>query len=81
MDKDTRQKWFSAWQVYASEERDCRMRTEKLRDALKARKVAQALRKWRQRKETTVKMREFLKKGKFIKRQLNLKSGFHAWRQ
>ena len=42
-DKNTAQKWFEAWQIYASEERDTRMRTEKLKEALKARAVKRTL--------------------------------------
>ena len=67
MEKRTLQDFFTALQVYASEERDCRMRTKNLKEALRGRKIAQALRKWKARKETTQKMRAFFKRAKFVK--------------
>ena len=73
--------WFAAWQTFASEERDCRLRTENLRQVLKARQATKALRKWRLRTEKTQQMRAFLKRGKFVKRQLNLKTAYLAWKQ
>lgn len=72
--------WFAAWQVYASEERDTRLRSQNLKMALDARAGAKALRKWRARTEKTQQMRAFLKRGKFVKRQANLRSCFQAWR-
>jgi len=38
--------WFVGWQIYASEERDTKMRTKNLQQALHARAVSKALRKW-----------------------------------
>ena len=80
-DKGTLQKWFSGWQQYAGEERDIRMRTENLKQALKARAVSKALVKWQMRAQATAKMRAFFRRGKFVKRQLNMKSCFQAWRR
>lgn len=68
VEQKTVKNWFVAWQVYASEERDCRMRTQNLRQALNAKAVAKAIRKWRLRSEKTKQMRAFLKRGKFVKK-------------
>ena len=68
MDKKTLQDWFTGWQVYASESRDCKQRTEKLKQAIRAKKIQKALMRWKMRMEATLKMRSFLKRGKFIKK-------------
>ena len=51
MDKKTLQDWFTGWQVYASESRDCKQRTEKLKQAIRAKKIQKALMRWKMRTE------------------------------
>lgn len=45
--------WFSAWQIYASEERDTRMRTKNLREIMRAKQGSKALKKWNMRVQKT----------------------------
>ena len=79
--KNTLLTWFQGWQVHASEIKDTRLRTEHLKQALRARAGSKALRKWQMRAQITVKMRNFFRKGKFVKKQMNLKSCFGAWKR
>ena len=71
--------WFSAWQVYASEERDIRMRTQNLREIINAKKASKALKKWQMRMQKTHQMQAFMKRADFIKRAITIKACFNAW--
>lgn len=57
------------------------MRTQNLRQAIQCKAAAKALQKWRMRSEKTKQMRAFLKRGKFVKKQMNLRSAYLAWKQ
>jgi len=50
----TCREWFAAWQEYASEERDTRLRTKNLREALKSRQISLAITKWNLRTQKTI---------------------------
>ena len=75
------QDWFAAWQTFAWESRDCKKRTQLLKEALKAHKVKKAVIKWKARMELTLKMRNFVKQAGFIKRKITLRAIVQAWRR
>ena len=73
--------WFDNWRKFTTEEKDIRERFEKVKDALDCKRGKTALKKWKERTDTTTKMRAFLRRGIFVKKQANLKTTFLAWKQ
>ena len=57
------------------------MRTAEVRDAYNCYKVKRAIKKWHARTETTHRWRHFLNKGKFVKKQINTRTVFQAWKR
>ena len=79
--QETAQKYFDALRKYAFEEKDCRMRTEKARGAYNCLRAKLAIKKWHARTETTHRWRHLLDKGKHVKRQINVRTVFQAWKR
>ena len=58
-----------------------RIQTEKVREAYNCYKVKRAIMKWHARTETTHRWRHFLKKGKYVKKNINTRTIFQAWKR
>ena len=61
-------------------EKEIRERSQKLQVALGCKRSKNALKKWKMRVERTKKMREFFRRGVFIKKSQNLRDTFLAWK-
>ena len=67
--------------MHSAEERDIRIRTEKVKEAYLSYRAKRAIIKWHQRTLTTQKWRGFLDRGRFVKRKIGLESVFYAWKR